>query len=319
VRLELKFSPGQVLRYRAFADLTANMDMNMSPQPPQPIPMQIMFAGKAQAVATAKVVRRDAYGGTRLQVRLDNGSLAMDMMGKKLLISFAGGKVVITGDGQKISQDQLPQLAGGQAIPLLQKPIEVKLGKRGQILDITIPGFEKQWQQMMAQVKKMYAGTDPMTLLRQSQVLLPADPVAVGDNWRQHVEIPVAGAGTPVVYDMTFTLDKLAVVNGKQIATISTQARQTVNNLDLGAMAKQGMPPGAPGMPQVPMSGKMSGEAVISGKALFNVTAGTFDRYDFRADMNFSMNTTVTGASGQQPITMAMNMAGQISGALARL
>jgi len=321
VRLQLKFSPAQVLRYRGYANIAATMDMAISPAPPQPLPfpMPMTFGGTASGVATAKVLRMDPYGGARLRVRLDSGSMTMDMMGQKFQIALKGGKVTASGMGKKVTQEKLPKLPGGQAIPLLQKPMEVKIGKRGQLLDIAIPGFEKEWKQLMAQAKKMYGGVDLMTLIRQTQVLLPENPVAAGESWPFHYELTIPGSGAPIVQDMTFTLTKLEVVRGKQIATISVQGRQTFTNLNLGAMAQGAA---APGMPQMPgMSGKMSGEGTTAGTAVFNVTAGTFDRFDLRADFNFRMDMSVPGGpkGPPQPVSVSVSMAGQVTGALARL
>ena len=321
VRLQLKFSPAQVLRYRGYANMAATMDMAMSPAPPQPLPFpgQMAFGGTVTGIATAKVLRMDPYGGARLRVRLDSGSMTMDMMGQKFQIALKGGKITASGMGGKVTQDKLPKLPGGQAIPLIQKPMEVKIGKRGQLLDFAIPGFEKEWKQMMAQAKKMYGGIDPMTLMRQTQVLLPDNPVAVGETWPFHYELTIPGSGAPIVQDMTFTLEKLEVVRGKQVATISVQGRQTFTDLNLGAMAQGEAGPGMPGMP--PMSGKMSGEGTTAGTALFNVTAGTLDRFDLRADFNLRMDMSIAGGpqGPPQPVTVSMSMAGQVTGALARL
>jgi len=324
VLLQLKLAPGQVLRYRGYAEMNGTMNMAMTGAPQQgqqPMNMQMMFGGKGNAAATAKVVKKDAYGGARLSVRLDNLGAAVDAMGQKIQMSFQKGKFSMSVNGQPMSKEKMPNMAGKQAIPFLQKPIEVKIGKRGQLMDIVVPGMEKEWKQMMAQVKQMYGGMDPMTLMRQTQILLPDHPIAVGEGWNQHVEVPLAG-GPPVVVDMNFTLDNLETVNGKQIATLGVTGRQTMTNMDLGAMMKQGMAQSGGTMPQMPpIAGRMNGEFGISGKAKFNVTAGTLDRYDFRADINFRTEGGMPmGPPGQkqQQMSMTMDMTGQINGALAR-
>ena len=330
VLLELKFAPGEVLRYRGFADLTGTMNMAMTgapqqpQQPQQPFNMQMMLGGKGNAAATARVVKTDPYGGARLRVRLDNFAAALDFMGQKIHMALKNGKLTMTANGKPIKQAGLPIMPAGKALPLLQNPIEIKLGKRGQMMDIVIPGFEKEWKQMMAQAKQMYGGIDPMTIMRQGQILLPDHPIGVGEGWNHHVEVPLAG-GAPVVMDMNFTLDNLETVNGKQIATIGVTGRETMTNIDLQTMMKQGMAQAGPQMRQMgqvpPISGKMNGEFGISGKARFNVTAGTLERYDFRADLNFQMESSIpVGQAGQQrPMAMTANMVGQINGALARL
>lgn len=325
VLLELKFAAGQVLRYRGFADMAGavNVAMTGAPQQPQqpqqPFNMQVPVSAKGVVAMTARVIKQDAYGGTRLRVSMDSASVNVDVMGHKIQMALNNGKLTTLADGQKTTPQKLPNLPGGQAIPFVQKPMEVKIGKRGQIMDIVVPGFEKEWKQMMEQVKKMSGGMDPMTIMRQGQILLPDHPIGVGEGWNHHLEVPLAG-GAPMVMDMNFTLDSLETVNGKQIATLGVTGRETMTNIDLGTMMKQGMAQGGAQMPQIPpISGRMNGEFGISGKARFDVTAGTVDRYDFRVDINFSMNGTMPSPSGQQPMTMTMNMAGQMNGALARL
>lgn len=312
----LKFKPGQAVRFRGYVKGDAVVGISMQPAPPTPMPQQLNMSAAGTVVATAKPIRQDQWGNTRLNVRLDSLRMSMDMMGQKFEMALEGGKVAVTSGGQKMPPEKLPTLPGGQAIPLLQKPIEVKVGTRGQLMDIVIPGFEKE----MAQIRQMYGGVDPMVMWRQAQILLPENPVTVGDSWTEHQEQPIPNMGTAAVTDTTFTLESIKEVNGEKVAQISVNSTSMLPNLDLAAAARQGMAPGAPSMQG--LSGNMTMQTALVGTALFNLTAGMMDRLDFRANMTGEMAMTVpVPQQGQQagPASMAINIQGQFQGAVARL
>jgi hypothetical protein len=275
----------------------------------------VTMQGSGTVEATAKVLRQDQWGNTRLKVGLDSVRLSGEMMGHKMQMTIQGGKLDVIADGQKVAMDKIPMLPGGQAIPLLEKPIEVKFGTRGQLMDMVIPGFEKE----MAQMKQLYGGLDPMTMWKQTQILLPENPVAVGDTWNDHQEQPMPGGGTAAITDTTFNLTDIKEVNGQKIAEIAVSSTSTVPNLDMGAMMRQGMPGGAP-PPVQGMGGNMAMETRLAGKVMFNVSVGLMDRFDFRLDYDGRMNTTMPNPQQQgASISMAMSMQGQFTGAVARL
>ena len=318
----LKFKQGQVVRFRGYVKGAANISMAVQPAPPTPMPTEIAAQGAGTVVASAKAVRQDQWGNTRLRVSLDSLKMSADLLGKKFEMALEGGKMTMKGDGKVISSEQLPKLPGGQTIPLLQKPVEVKLGTRGQLMDIVIPGFEKE----MAQMRKMYGGVDPLTMWKQTQLLLPENPVTVGESWADHQEQPIPGAASAAVTDTTFTLTDIKEVNGQKIATITVNSNSVVPNFDMGAAMQQSMPPGSAPMPA--MQGNMTMQSAVNGTALFNIAAGLMDRFDFRMDFagQMAMNAPTPPEAGQGgqggqggQASMAMNMQGQFQGAVARI
>ena len=307
--LRLKFAPNETMRYRIHADMNGQMRMNM-PMPsqggqgsmmPGELPIRVVLQGEG----VAKVLRVDASGAARLRVSADNLTMNVGIMGQNLVFSIKGGKYSVTQNGKRVEGGKIPMVPGGGKIPGLQEPIEVKIGPRGELLDLAIPGF--------TDMMKMMPGMSFNDMMKQGQILLPEQPLVMGQPWSQSQTQTLPGTNTPISYEMKMALNGIETwAGGRKIANIRVESVTAGHNLDMGQAMKQGMPQGAP-----PMSGTMSIDEQLGGAMLFDTTRGVLIRFDFQLNVQMSMNGAVS-APQQGNQNMDMDMQFTIKGALAK-
>jgi len=309
VLLRLKFKPGEVMKYRIFADVQGMGRMNMPVPQAQgsmsgEMPVRVVMQGEG----VAKVVRVDPQGAARLRVSGDNVSMNIDAFGQKIQMVIKNGKYSVTKDGKRVEGGRVPMLPQGQKIPFLQEPIEVKVGPRGQVMDIVIPGF-KEIAQMMRGVS--------LKDMMKSQILLPDQPLTAGQTWSDSRSETLPGTKSPITYEMKMALNGIENWAGnRKIANIRVESVMSGRDIDLsqaaaaaGGNAPQGMPP---------MSGTVSTEQQLGGTMLFDATRGMILRFDFQVNQQISTQTTVTTPdAGQQSVGMDMQFT--VKGAMAKI
>jgi hypothetical protein len=147
----------------------------------------------------------------------------------------------------------------------------------------------------------------------KGQILLPEQPLIVGQPWGQTQTETLPGTSTPISYEMKMALNGIETwAGGRKIANIRVEAVVAGHNVDMGQAMKQGMPQGAP-----PMSGTMSIDEQLGGAMLFDTTRGVLIRFDFQLNVQMSMNGAVS-APQQGNQNMDMDMQFTIKGALAK-
>jgi len=305
VLLRLKFPAGEVMRYRIFADVqgTMRMDLPAGPQGqrlPGEMPMHVVVQGEC----AAKVLRVDDAGAARLRVAAGDFSLTMEFMGQKVRIGLVGGKYTVTQNGKPLEKGKLPMMPGGMKIPLLQEPIEVKIGPRGEVLELALPGLKDLMTMMPGMsVKDMLKG----------QILLPEQPLTLGQTWGDSRSETLPGLNAPVSYEVKMALNGIETWTGdRKVANIRVESVTTAQDMDLS----QAAPKGATGVP--PMAGTMSMNQQLAGTMLFDVTRGVVVRFDFQADQTMSMQGSVTAPQGgTQPMNMDMQFS--VKGAVAKI
>jgi hypothetical protein len=305
VLLRLKFAAGEVLRYRIFADVQGVMRMGLPAGPqgqgfPGEMPVHIVVQGEA----AAKVLRVDDAGAARLRVSADNLSLSMEFMGQKVQMTLKNGKYTATQDGKPMEKGKMPMAPGGMKIPVLQEPIEVKVGPRGEVLELALPGLKD----LMAMMPGM-----SMKDMLEGQILLPEQPLTVGETWSDSRSKTLPGLNAPVTYEVKMALNGIETWAGdRKVAKIRVEAVTTAHDVDLS----QATPKGAAGAP--PMSGTMSMDQQLGGTMLFDATRGLALRFDFQANQNMSMQGSVaTPQAGAQSMTMDLQFS--IKGAVAKI
>lgn len=306
VLLRFKFQPGDVMRYRLFADATGLVRMDL-PMPPEAgaMPGQIPVQMKLQGEAVAKVLRVDDAGAARLRVTADSLSMDMDLMGQQFAIGIKDGKYTVTQNGEPVEWGKIPMVPGEMKIPLLQEPIEIKIGPRGEVLDLVIPGLTE----MMA----MMPGLSLEDMMKE-QLLLPEEPLAVGQIWSDTKTENIPGMNVPVSYTVKMALNGVETWSGdRRIANIRVESVTGLQNLDLSqAMPESGMQ----GMPD--MAGTMSMDQQLAGNMQFDATRGYMIRFDFQLNQQMSMQSTMN-MPDQGSMSMGMDLQLTIKGAVAKV
>jgi hypothetical protein len=304
--LRLKFAPGETMRYRIHADVQGTMRMNMpmsgqGSMMPGELPIQVVIQGEG----VAKVLRVDAAGAARLRASADNLKMNVGVMGQNLVFSIKGGKYSVTQNGKRVEGGKIPMVPGGGKIPGLQEPIEIKVGPRGEVLDLSIPGFTEMMKMMPGMsIKDMMKG----------QILLPEQPLVMGQTWSQSQTETLPGTNTPISYEMKMALNGIETwAGGRKIANVRVESVTAGHNLDMGQAMKQSMPQGGP-----PVAGTMNIDEQLGGTMLFDTTRGKLIRFDFQLDAQMSMNGAMsTPQQGNQ--NMDMDMRFTVKGALAKI
>jgi len=308
--LRFKFAPGDTMRYRIHADIagTASMDLPM-PMPPLPsgqaMPRQVPIQVVVQGEGLGKVLRVSPEGAARLQVSADNLTFKMQVMGQTIEMWLKGGKYEFRQNGQKMEGGSVPMLPKNAKVPLLQAPIELKIGPRGEVTDLAIPG--------VGSLATLVPGMSMQDLMK-NQFLLPEQPLAVGQPWEDSRTEPFPGTSQTVSSNSKLTLNGMETwTAGRKIANIRVESVTSGHDLDIGAAAAAHAPAGAP-----PMSGTRSMDAQSAGTMLFDITRGMVVRYDFQANLQISMHSTMsTPQQGQLPMNVDVQMT--VKGALAKI
>jgi hypothetical protein len=306
VLLRLKFKPNETMRYRIYAEVEGQMRMDL-PMPaagagmPGEMPIHMVVQGEG----VAKVLGVDAAGGARLRVRADNLSLKMELMGQRMEMSVKGGKYEFKQNDQQVEGGKLPPILGKMRIPFLQDPIEIKLGPRGEVLDLAIPGI--------GDLAAMVPGMS-MREAMKNQWLLPEEPLTVGQLLEESRSQAVPGTQALATTAVKMMLKSVETWSGgRQIANLRVESVVSAHDVDLGAAARAtGAASGAP-----PMSGTMSMDQQLAGNMQFDATRGMMMRFDFQLSQQMSMSSSFD-VPNQGPQTMNMGMQLSINGAVAK-
>ena len=253
-----------------------------------------------QGTGLGQVLGTDASGAARLRIKPDRLTMRANMMGKKMAMEMADGKVRVWENGKEVTGKQgMPMMPGGQKMPPVDQPFEIKISPRGEVLDMKIPALE----QMKKTAPQMMPGMALSTLMKQSsQILLPAEPVAVGQTWQQTVPVPFTPQmSIPASYRAV--LQKVEQVNGQQVAVIGVTSSISAPKIDLGEMFKQmtagaAAAAGQPSAPMFDMKGTLGIVSNVAGTLKFNATGGFLQRFDGRMDTTVDVNV-VTQAPPQ--------------------
>ncbi|NUP98791.1 MAG: hypothetical protein HUU35_02925, partial [Armatimonadetes bacterium] len=125
----------------------------------------------------------------------------------------------LTMDPVAIRQDGLP-FSG--PTPTAPAPLTLTMEPNGRITQVEQPGGDE-----VVPVPGMPGGLtlDYRAITRQlSAAAFPAQPVAIGDTWRQNVSLPL-GSGGAVEIDATCRLDGFEQLDGRPVARIVTQLK----------------------------------------------------------------------------------------------
>jgi hypothetical protein len=268
---------------------------------PGEMPIHMVVQGEG----VAKVLGVDAAGGARLRVRADNLSLKMELMGQRMEMSVKGGKYEFKQNDQQVEGGKLPPILCKMRIPFLQDPIEIKLGPRGEVLDLAIPGI--------GDLAAMVPGMS-MREAMKNQWLLPEEPLTVGQLLEESRSQAVPGTQALATTAVKMMLKSVETWSGgRQIANLRVESVVSAHDMDLGAAARAtGAAGGAP-----PVSGTMSMDQQLAGNMQFDATRGMMMRFDFQLSQQMSMSSSFD-MPNQGPQTMNMGMQLSINGAVAK-
>ncbi|HUT74783.1 MAG TPA: hypothetical protein VM221_08115 [Armatimonadota bacterium] len=307
VLLRLKFKPNETMRYRIYAEAEGQMRTDLlMPAAGAGMPGEIPIHMVVQGEGVAKVLGVDAAGGARLRMRADNLSLKMELMGQRMEMSVKGGKCEFKHNDQQVEGGKLPPMLGKMRIPLLQDPIEIKLGPRGEVLDLAIPGISD----LAAMVPGM-----SMRDMMKDQMLLPEEPLTVGQLLEESRSEPLPGTQALATTSVKMMLKSIETWSGgRKIANLRVESVTSAHDVDLGAAARAtGAAGGAP-----PVSGTMSMDQQLAGNMQFDATRGMMMRFDFQLSQQMSMSSSFD-VPNQGPQTMNRDLQLSINGAVAKV
>jgi hypothetical protein len=311
VKLEYKFKPGQVFRYRVTAGGTINTKMEGLPAPagapasPGSIPMELQMT--IELSQRVKDVAPD--GSATLTQQLETMNMTNKVMGQQMLSKFDNGKFIITMNGQPM---QLPPGAGGDAMNLAGKPVEIKLTRRGQVLAVAGAGREA--------LARMFQGTNLGQVFGAGtpgagMMILPEAPVKVGESWndKQLVTLPIPISGPPgaaptslqINYAVQNTLTGLEGAGAERVAVIATKADITMPETKLNVPA-DAQKPGAATLPMGFRDFSQKVEATVR----FDPEAGLVRSGDYNVNLGMKMDLPFAppgGAAGGPKPQMAMD------------
>ena len=292
VALRLKFAPNETARYRFYAEMSGTTVNQTGPGQPMTVPIEAVMTMEA----TAKVLGVDPAGIARLSLKLEKGTMTVNVMGQPVKVTLADGQLKVSASAMDSSQ--VAQMLEGQ-IGALSQPIVIRIDPRGKVMEVQVPSS--------GTLSSVLGGMDVNTLLQQGQSQLPEQPVAVGETWKEHQAVPLGGS--EAVSDGSYTLAGLETRNGKTLARITFTGSSALDGANLAQMS--------PGQDQT-VQGTMSMQQRMAGAMLFDLTAGRLARVDFALTQRMTNSMTVS-QPGQQPVSMTGNTTLTVKGALAAL
>ena len=190
-KLRLKLEPGSTLAY----EMTQSQKMTISSD-----------AGEQQVDSLS----RNDFDQTVKEVRED-GSLALETVYRRLRTKMKSGPQTITIDSDK--PDERNGLAAKSQSFLIGKPFTLVISQRGEILEVEgvdryldemleSLGSNPRVHQMMQSIRGGMSGEAIRSLMQQAQVVLPEQPVKLGDVWSSTVDVSNPGMG-----EMTIAFD----------------------------------------------------------------------------------------------------------------
>jgi hypothetical protein len=311
VKLEYKWKPGQVFRYRLTAGGTINTKMEGLPAPPGGgvppggFPMELQMT--MDLVQRVKEVAPD--GSATLTQQLETMNMTNKVMGQQMLSKFENGKFTMMMNGQPM---QMPPGARGDSMNMAGKPVDLKITRRGQVLAVEGAGREA--------LARMFQGTNLGQVFGAGtpgagMTILPEAPVKVGQSWddKQLVNLPVPLPGPPgaaptmlqINYAVQNTLARLEGEGADRVAVISTKADVTMPETKLSVPAD----PQKPEAPALALAFRDFNQKV-DATIRFDPEAGLVRSGDYNVNLGMKMDLPFAppgGAAGGAKPQMAMD------------
>ena len=223
-----------LLRYHFHAKDVHNMKMVMTQKITQEVQGQ------------ETIIKQTTGFGYRMTVLNvdDKGNAETQMTYRSVIWKQDGGPMGTQEYDSTKKSDAIPQMAQGFA-GLVDQSFTVKFAPDGQVLEIK--GVDEMQQHMFAKLnlpgeqgaaiekalKEQFGDTALKEMLEQTTRIYLAQPVSVGDSWRQHLEL---SKGVAMLIDNKYTLTD----RSKGIATLTIKSVCKPNSkatpLDLGMM-----------------------------------------------------------------------------------
>lgn len=311
VKLEYKWKPGRVFRYRLTAGGTITTKMEGLPTPagaPAPpaggFPMELQMT--MEISQRIKEVAPD--GSATITQQLETMSMTNNVMGQQMLSKFENGKFTMSMNGQPM---QMPPGGRSDAMTMAGKPVDLKITRRGQVLAVEGAGREA--------IARMFQGTNLGQVFGggtpgAGMTILPETPVKVGQSWndKQLVNLPIPIPGPPgapptslqINYAVQNTLTGLEGQGANRVAVITTKADVTMPETKINVPAD----PQKPGAQALPMSFRDFNQKV-DGTVRFDPEAGVVRSGDYNVNLGMKMQLPFAppgGAAGAKP-QMAMD------------
>jgi hypothetical protein len=138
--------------------------------------------------------------------------------------------------GETVIEDA-PAISGLRA--LFKNPTLIKMDKRRNVLAVTPP----------SDVDSLLPHVNVCSLLKQNQVVLPANPVAVGSSWTEKIDIVLGGGMEErlpgmkdLKLDATYTLTGMVDREGRKCAEIAVRGEIEVQDMELSPPEKAKVP-----------------------------------------------------------------------------
>jgi hypothetical protein len=321
VRLEYKWKPGEVLRYRMTTAGTMITKMEGlpggagSPLAAGGFPMEMDLT--LEMHQRIKEVAADGTASVAQQVK----SMAMNnkVMGQQMSSKFEGGKFTMLMNGQPMN---LPPGQAGNPGEALNRTVEMKISRRGQV-----HGLEGAAREALSRVfQGAYVGHAFGTgTMGAGMVVLPDAPVKMGQSWedKQIVRLPApgmpggGGGGAPVEvnYRVQNTLTKVEPAAGGagRLAVIATRAESTMPAMKV-------TPPNAANPPEGALSMTMRDfKQTVNGTVRFDPDLGIVRDGDYKVglavkmEMPFPAAPGAGGAAGAAAAKPMMAMTGDLT------
>lgn len=294
VRLEYKWKPGQVLRYRMTTAGTITTKMEGLPGGaglaaggfPMEMDMVMEMHQRIKEVA--------ADGTATVAQQLQSMTMNNKIMGMLMVAKFEGGKFSMLMNGQPM---QMPQGQGVNPAEAMKRAIDMKISRRGQV--IGMEGAAREALQKLfqgAQVSHAFgSGT-----MGAGMLVLPEAPLKVGQSWEEKSlmrlpapALPGAGAAaappTEVNYVVQNTLSKWEPGAGGtgRFAVITTRSEATMPEMTItapkGAQKANANAPGGFAMTMRDF------KQTINGTVRFDPEAGVVRDGDYKMNLGMKM------------------------------
>jgi hypothetical protein len=289
VVLENKFTKGEELRYLLTTKGEGNMDIAGLPGQKSGTKAEVNL--RMELAYTMKVKDVDSDGNADIEYSFQRFK-SMTQSGAFKIQTEAdenGAKVV---QGEAVIEEA-PGLDGLRAV--FKNPTLIKVNRRGKILSIVPPSG----------VGKLLPHVDVYNFLKQNQVVLPADPVAIGRSWTEKRDIVLGGGmeerlpGTKdLKLDTTYTLTGMVERGGRKCSDISVNGKIAAKEMEL-------TPPGTSSAPMSVMMDRLKQN--LSGHIYFDQQHGRVLGFHLATTQDAAMTMKVQ-KEGVAPFTSETKM-----------
>ena len=290
VRLENRYIPGEILRYRMEA--SGKGAMTLSGLPGEKEATSIDMDIHLEMNSSQKVLAVDEEGAAALELSYDRLIEKITFAGQTMEIIADKNATIMRQNGKVIYDSTVPG-AEGRPSPfegLIGQSMSMKVTKTGKILEVK--GFEG--------LKRLMPQLDIQGMIKQSQPAFPEKKVRIGESWTQDVELPLPQVGKPVTIETKYTLKGFEKTKGYNCARI--EAKVDVLLTDLVFDMSLGKPQTEVGMVIDRLSQKMEGILYFAHKK------GKLVKSDQDVDMSMEMTTKMKRKGKETEMKTKMNM-----------